>query len=197
MDSSNNSEKKPLDYTIAKEGEDRVLLIDCETYPRIPSLEEDPVAMGRAIDILESEPSVTKIIFQQRRNYEYDYDQTAMLKEIATLHSRLSKLQNIPGYTALRSPEAMRCIPHWYAEVQNLSSSILKSDPVAAYVDLKRVVRDETIRMEHLSGSPCLRHQQVYIAFLNHIISLLERTRLIALVKPQTAAYFPAKKEIY
>jgi hypothetical protein len=133
---------------MVKEGEDMVLQINCEQYSRVPSLEDDQVTMAKAIDILTSEPNATKIIFQQKRNYEYDYNQVALLKEIAVLHNHLIKNKDILSYNALSVSKCTKCIPGWYAEIKDLISSTLKSDPITAYVELKRFARRESIKLD-------------------------------------------------
>ena len=64
--------KKPFTYDILREGEETILLIDLEQYPHVPSLEDDPVCMSRTVDILAEAGIVTKIVYTQKRNYEYD-----------------------------------------------------------------------------------------------------------------------------
>jgi len=39
-------------YDIVREGEDITLNINCENYPKTPSLEEDSLLMSKTIDIL-------------------------------------------------------------------------------------------------------------------------------------------------
>ena len=68
--------KQPFTYDVLREGEDVTLRIDCEAYLRSPSLEDDPVLMAKAIDILMEAGTVTKIVFTQKRDYEYDFNQT-------------------------------------------------------------------------------------------------------------------------
>ena len=87
--------KKPFSYDILKEGEETILMIDLEQYPHVPSLEDDPVCMSRTVDILAEASNVTKIVYTQKRNYEYDYDQTLLIQEIAKLYMQLTKRRDI------------------------------------------------------------------------------------------------------
>ena len=73
--------KKPFTYDVLREGEETILLIDLEQYNQIPSLEDDPVCMSRTVDILAEAGNVTKIVYTQKRNYEYDYNQVLMVQE--------------------------------------------------------------------------------------------------------------------
>ena len=87
--------KKPFSYDILREGEEIILMIDMEEYPHIPSLEDDSVCMSRTMDILAEAGNVTKIVYAQKRNYEYDYNQTQMMAEIAKLYSQLTKKRGV------------------------------------------------------------------------------------------------------
>ncbi len=187
----------PFSYRIAREGEDTVIVANCEDYPRIPAIEDDPITLSHAIDILAKEPNATKIVFQQKRDYEYDFNQTEILKEVVRLHSHLSRTQNMPGYDVLMKPQCIQCLPNWYAQIKNLISSTVKSDPISAYVELKRLERDEAIKAEKMVNSTCAGCQQTYLALLNHIISLFERIKLIDMVKSQLAGYIPGDRQIY
>jgi len=114
--------KKPFTYDILREGEEIVLLIDLEQYPHAPSLEDDPVCMSRTVDIIAEAGIVTKIVFTQKRNYEYDYSQTIMVQEIAKLYSQLTKRRDLVGYGNLLSdPNCIRWAAQWYASIQNIT----------------------------------------------------------------------------
>src|SRR3989338_2048578 len=188
---------KPFSYEEMKEGEDKGLSIDCEGYARMPSLEDDPITMARAIDILSSEPNVTKIVFKQKRNFEYDFSQTMLLKEIAHLQKQLMKPKNLPGYNLLLSAKCMQCIPHWYADMKELVSARLKSDPVGTYVELKRIAREESIKAQGMANSPCSKCYSTYIEMLNSIIAMFEKSRLIASLKDRLAGHVPGSRGVY
>ena len=77
--------KKPFSYDIVREGEDTILMVDLEEYHKVPSLEDDPVVMSKTCDLIIEAGKITKIVFTQKRNYEYDYSQTLIIREIANL----------------------------------------------------------------------------------------------------------------
>ncbi|MCK5281933.1 MAG: hypothetical protein KAK00_00855, partial [Nanoarchaeota archaeon] len=192
------SEKKgPFSYDVIREGEDTILSIDCEEYSRIPSLEDDPLTMSKTMGILSSEPNVTKLIFRQKRDYEYDYNQLSILKEISNLQSHLVKNKDLIGYKALTFTQCMRCIPGWYSGLKNIISSTIKSDPIQAYVELKRIARNESIKLEKLVDHGCVKCEQNYISILNKLISMFDKTRLISLVKSYVAGHKPGERGIY
>src|SRR3989338_8477533 len=92
--------KTPFSYDIIREGEDVILQINCETYSKVPSLEDDPITMSRTCDILNETGAVSKIVYFQRRNIEYDYSQTTLIKEIADLYKKLLNKKDILSYNS-------------------------------------------------------------------------------------------------
>ena len=126
-------EKKPFSYEIVREGEDTILTIDCEAYFKIPSIEDDPLVMSKTCDLLNEVSSVTKIVFSQKRNYEYDFNQVVLLQGIAKLYAQLTKQKDIFSYNALISdPQCTKCVGSWYAELRHIISDTLRSDPIGA-----------------------------------------------------------------
>ncbi len=185
-------EKEAFSWEVVREGEDNVLRIDCDTCPFFPSLEDNPLVMAKAIDLLVQNPGISRIVFYQKRDYEYDYEQTRMLAEIAKLQNELVK-QGIASYRILgvnaRSDQR-------YSELQNLMHSTLKSDPLAAYVELKRIHRRESIRSESLPKEESAQNSG-YISLLDRMISMLEATRLVKLAMPFLAGLRPGDRSAY
>src|SRR3989338_450924 len=190
--------KKPLTYGIIREGEEIILMIDLEEYPHIPSLEDDPVCMSRTDDILIEAGVVTKIVYTQKRNYEYDYNQTLMIQEIAKLHSQLTKRRDLFGYgNLLADPKCTKWAAQWYASIQNIIADLLKRDPIGAYVDLKRTVRDERIRMDRTIDQTYIQCAQKYISVLQYLMSLMEKTKLIDAAKQYMEGYKLNERSVY
>jgi hypothetical protein len=44
--------KAPFSYDVIREGEEVILRIDCSTSSYFPSVEENPMVMGKVIEIL-------------------------------------------------------------------------------------------------------------------------------------------------
>src|SRR3989344_6400167 len=190
--------KKPFTYDILREGEETILLIDLEEYQHIPSLEEDPVCMSRTIDLLSEAGIVTKIVYAQKRNYEYDYEQTSMVQEIAKLYSQLTKKRDLFGYgTLLSDPKCAKWAPAWYSAIRNILSDLLKRDPIGAYVELKRTVRDERIKVDRSVDSTYIHCANKYVALLQYLMSLLEKTKLISAAKPYLSGYKINERSVY
>ena len=190
--------KKPFSYDVIREGDDVIISINLEDYMHVPSLEDDPVVMSKACDMLLEIKDATKIVFIQKRNYEYDYSQTALLKEIASLYGKLTRKKDILSYTALLSDTSCgRWINNWYSTVQDVISNLLRSDPIGAYVELTRIARDERIKAEKSLEEVFLKCSNKYLGMLDYLITMFEKTRLISLAKPYLAGHKVGDREIY
>ncbi|MAG91218.1 hypothetical protein CMO83_03975 [Candidatus Woesearchaeota archaeon] len=190
--------KKPFSYDILREGEEVILMIDLEQYPHIPSLEDDPVCMSRTVDILSEAGTVTKIVYSQKRNYEYDYNQTLMVQEIAKLHTQLTKRRDIFSFgNLLADPNCTKWAANWYSNMQNISADMLKRDPIGAYVELKRTIRDERISIDKSTDPNYSKCAQKYIAVLHYLMRLMEKTKIISAAAQYIAGYKLDDRSIY
>ncbi|MBI2657925.1 type II/IV secretion system ATPase subunit [Candidatus Woesearchaeota archaeon] len=190
--------KKPFSYDILREGEETILMIDLEQYPHIPSIEDDPVCMSRTVDILSEASGITKIVYVQKRNYEYDYNQTLMVQEIAKLYSQLTKKRDLIGYASLLAdPQCTRWAAQWYSGIQNITADMLKRDPIGAYVELKRNVRDERIKIDRTIDQAYIKCAQKYIAVLQYLMGMMEKTKLIDSAKQYLSGYKANDRSAY
>ena len=190
--------KKPFTYDILREGEEIILLIDLEQYQHIPSLEDDDVCMSRTVDILMEAGAVTKIVYAQKRNYEYDYNQTLMVQEIAKLYSQLAKRRDLIGYgSLLADPKCTKWAAQWYSSIQNITADLLKRDPIGAYVELKRTARDERIRVDRTIDQNYVNCAKKYITILQYLMGLMEKTKLIDSAKQYLSGYKLGERSVY
>jgi type IV secretory pathway ATPase VirB11/archaellum biosynthesis ATPase len=183
-------------YEFVREGEDNILRVDAERSTRVPSIEDDETVMSKTCDKLIENPSSTKIIFSQKRDYEYDYPQVVLLLEVAQLYNRLVKHKELFGYEALKNM-AGREHASRYNEVHNVLFNLLKKDPVGCYVEIKRILRRESIKLERTVGDQEYRAQKKYIKLLEYVLNLLENTKLITITKPYLAGYKIGDRSIY
>ena len=188
---------KEWDYEINVEGEDSILRINLEKYPKVPSIEDDPVCMANTCDLLIENPNVTKIVFSQKRDYEYDSLNTKLLVELALLYNHLSKQKNILSYN-LHSPHANKSYyDARYARVKNLVVHQMKSDPIGSYVEIKRLLRLESINLEKMIDEGQRPFLEMYLKLLNYLVKELEKTKLITLSIPHLAGYHVGDRDIY
>ncbi|MEW6063496.1 MAG: ATPase, T2SS/T4P/T4SS family [Nanoarchaeota archaeon] len=187
---------KPGDYEIAKEGEEEVMKVNYNNYPYSPSVEDSDFCMAKIIDFLSQAPSVARIIFNQRKNYEYPYAQTQMLIEIANIYNYFIKQKKIITSLALVE-DASSYIPEAVNTLQYIIFNLLRTDPIGAYVELKRIIREETIKMKRITSAKHIRAMQRYITVLSSIYSFLDKTKLIALAKPYILGYKLGDRSLY
>lgn len=185
-------------YVISQEGNEEVMKVNCINCNYCPSIEDNTVCMAKTIDKLVESPSVARIIFSQSRNYDYGYDQTQTLIEIANLYSYLvkqKKLFNLTnmGYTL----EYPNHFSNRLATVQYIALNLLRSDPIGAYVELLRTLREEKISLRKERVPLFIKDRQVYISLLEELKSLFDRTRLVTLVTPYLEGYQIGDRSVY
>ncbi len=186
-------------YDVIREAGEVILRINLDKYPYTPSLEDDSVCMSKTIDILLQVGEVTRIVYYQKRDYEYDYSQVQFLLEIARLYNRLVRQKAITGYAAMgTAPEGCtRCYNRRYAFIQNVVLKLLKSDPIGACVELRRELRREKIRIERVIDKRCVPCMQQYINVLEYLIAELGKTALVKIADPYLAGYKIGDRTIY
>src|SRR3989338_2781604 len=116
-----------------KSGED-VLYVNYLGASFVPSIADNPEIMGRTVEILGENPNLSRIVFVQQKNYNYPYEQTLLLAEIARLYVYLTRQESI------LSPEKLSMIGNIAEAHGELSYfiSLLRQDPIYCYTLLKR-----------------------------------------------------------
>ena len=185
-----------IPYEITREGEDTVLRINCEKLTTVPSIEDNPTLMSFIMEKLIENKAATKIVFIQKRDYEYDYPQTRMLSEIAILYNKLIKQKELFSYNSISAKLNAKFVGSIYTQIHNLIFDTLKKDPVTCFVDLKRLLRHERIQLETGLVEEAQAHN-LLIRLMSYILGELDKTRLITIVKPFLSGYKPFDREIY
>lgn len=180
-------------YEIIREGEDIILRVDYERYNHIPSLEESKACMSMVIDLIVEVGEVTKIVFFQKRDYEYDYPQAILLVEMAKLYKKLLRQKDLFMITSIGDDSFSKFYSQRYVELQNLVFRQLKEDPLSAYVSIKRILRREETNRENAA----LQHDKNYFLLVKYILSLLDKTKLISIAKPFLDGYKLGDRSLY
>lgn len=185
-------------YEVVREGEDNVMRVNYEGAPMVPSIEDNPLVMTRTCDNLIESKNVTKIVFMQKREYEYDYNQTSLLKSIAAVYDRLSRQKEMFTLQALQVDAAAKpFVNKWYTELQKLIFQMLRSDPIGMYVELKRRLREEKLTLLKLVDPRLKPGVEHYIQILTYLLDLLEKTKLITIAKPFLSGYRVGDRDVY
>jgi len=188
---------KPWDYEILREGNENVIRINLDDWPYSPSLEDNALAMALTMDKLVEVPSVHRIVFAQRKNYIYNYTQTQLLLEIASLYNKLVKQKRALSAGTLGLGLSEEDVPRKHGIIQYLVFNLLRSDPIGAYVEVKRLIREEKIRLNRLPTPEMQESEQIFIDLLDTIKGLLEKTKLIQLSKDKLEGYHIGDRSIY
>ncbi len=189
--------KPCFEFETYHEGENKILKISVERCPFPPSLEYSETCMSKVIDALMQVTGVTTIILTQLREYEYDYSQTSLLTELASLYRSLNKEKRYAYAGLVLNPQHERYLRGSYAVFQRLISRRLKEDPLAAYIELKRLEKREKLKLDNLIERRHAASQQVLLSVIKEVIHLIEQLKLIQQLMPHTKEYELGQREIY
>jgi len=189
---------KLFDYDVIREGEEVIVKVNCESYNKIPSLENDHVLMAKAVDALVETTGATKLIFYQKRNYEYEYAQTSLLIEVARVSAEISKRKDLLSYNAfVYDPACARYSAGLFSQVKHFITDVFKGDPIGGYVELRRLSRDVHIMEEKAVDRTAKECYENVIKLLSQIISMMEKMQIIVRAAPTLAGYKMGERELY
>lgn len=141
---------KPYSYEVEREGGEDIVYINYMGAPYVPSLSDYPEVMERTIDVLMENPHVSRVVYVQQKNYNYDFNETAMLLEIAQLYVYLVKQERV-----LSREKLAITYEQFFGERYNKVFSflfLLKSDPISAYSELKKIIIEEKIFLDKVQA---------------------------------------------
>jgi len=183
-------------YEIIREGDDIILKIDYDKYSHPPSVEDNGICMGTVIDLLAEVNTVTKILLYQKRDYEYDMAQTKLLLEIARLYKQLRKQKDIIGIGGIAPPTAINPeVSQKFLEIQNIVFRLLKTDPLGAYVETKRLLRRENISIAKQQQISNADKRLLFV--LKYLNGALEKTQLVTVSQPYLAGFKIGDRSVY
>ncbi|MGV8171915.1 MAG: ATPase, T2SS/T4P/T4SS family [Candidatus Woesearchaeota archaeon] len=188
-------------YDVSREGEDTVLRVDYETALEVPSLEDSEQCMADTIEKLMANRNITKIIFSQKRDYEYDYTQTRVLVEFSKIYANMLKHKALFSYRSMTLDEQQSTIlsvaTQKYAELQNVIFNVVKKDPIGGYVELKRIMRREKIELDKSIDDRYTVMLERYVQILSYVLKSLESTKLIQVAMPHISGMQLGDRTIY
>ena len=179
------------------EGTARTLRCNYNRTTLPPSVEDSDQVMATVIESLATVGTVSKIILEQHRDYEYDDEQANMLYEIAEIFKGLVRDRPQPEDVAdSRCPTSQQCISRRLPFLYSLIYSRMPSDPIGAYVELRRLIRREEIKSEKSTGMQ-QRCQERFISFLKQIAVQLQQTTMMRLAGEQVTGYHVGDRSLY
>ncbi len=185
---------KLYSYSVQREGGEDIIYINYIGVGYVPSLADYPEVMERTIDALIENSNVSRVVFVQQKNYNYDFEETSMLLEIAQLYIYLIKQENILSQSKLIT----NCEQFFSKRYNELFSFLflLKGDPIAAYSELKKLIIKSKIFLDKVDLR-CKTDQANYIRFLERILNLLSDTKIIKKISPYLKNYRKGDRSIY
>jgi len=186
------------EFEILRHGTETILKINSFGQSNFPSIEDNLSTMRDIIKRIIQTPSVTKIIFVHNKNYEYGYKQILLLKEVALLYSQLTKQKELftTGQLLNKNDECMKLFFSRYTFLQNTIIKDLPSDPIGAYVRLKRQVRDYKFDKNYHQHE-CYEVDGNYEKTVNFILAKMEALSIIKAVQNDLAGHKIGSREIY
>ncbi len=181
-------------YEIKREGGEDTLYMNYLGAPFVPSLADSPEVMERAVDALIENPNVSRIIFVQQKNYNYDLKETTYLLEMAHLYTYLMHQEKILSREKLAHGDE-RFFTKRYNELFSFLF-LLKRDPLAAYFELRKLLVQAKILFEKL-GESYKSAQLAYISVLEKILGIVNKISLIRDSTPYLDNYRKGDREIY
>ncbi len=190
--------KSGKEFEVVKHGVETILKLNYLNKDKFPSIEDDGFIMRDIVIKLVQIPSVTKIIFVHNKNYEYEFNHVHILKEISEVYSTLSKQKELftSGQIINKNEDCIKLFFNRYAFIQNTILKDLPSDPIGAYVKLKRKLRDYKFEKTYHNNN-CFEIDDKYEKALKFVLSKLETTSIIKAVKEELSGYKIGNREIY
>jgi type IV secretory pathway ATPase VirB11/archaellum biosynthesis ATPase len=181
-------------YEVKREGGEDVLYVNYMGAPYVPNLVDYPEVMERTIDSLIENPNVSRIVFVQQKNYNYDLRETGYLLEIAQLYMSLLKQEKVLSQERLvtTNPDFF---PKRYNEVFSFLY-LLKKDPLAAYFQLRKIILEGKIILDKMEGV-LKSDQKNYLSLLDKIWVIFSKTNFIQHFQQYSSEYRRGDREIY
>ncbi len=179
---------------VKREGGEDVLYINYLGAPYVPSLADHPEVMERTVDSLIENPSVSRFVFVQQKNYNYDLKETRHLLEIGHLYIFLIRQEKILSQEKLATSN-FNFFTKRYNEIFSFLY-LLKKDPIAAYFQLRKILLEAKILLEKFTGVLKL-DQQNYLSLVEKIMDMMSKTSLIQAFQPFSQEYMRGDRTIY
>ncbi len=179
-------------YEVMREGGEDVLYVNYLGAPFVPSVADSAQVMERVVDALIENQNISRVVLVQQKNYNYDFEETAMLLEVAQLYVFFLKQETILSQSKLITNNELAFTKR-YNDIFSFLY-LFKQDPVGGYADLKRLLVEGNIaRIE----PQFVADQKNYISFLEKLKSMVEQTKLISKALAYMDNYHKGEREIY
>ena len=160
------------------------------------SLEDYEAIMAAAIDKIIEVKKVSRIILTETREYEYDWEQTRLLVEIANALDEIVKGRRLMSIANISPPFCDRHTQERSVNLQRIIVDLMRRDPIGAYAETLREIRKTKIDVKKNPD-----HIQCYAHYANNALlpmqRIFESTTLIQMVKDDIAGYHVGDRTLY
>lgn len=185
-------------FTVESVSGDDILRIDTRALQFPASVEDSALAMAFVIDRIVERPSIRQIVFQGQRNFLYLSEQVDMLKDVARIYHHLVKEQRIfSGGLAAFSEAGVGIVREKFLVLQQLVMGLLREDPIGAYVEAKRALREEQVAVKDEGDGARKKLREQFCDVLQYFVGLLEQTSLVRRLQNELAGYHVGDRSIY
>ena len=153
------------------------MVVNCRNCAYGASVADYPQCMARTLDKLVDHPDVNTINLEEFYERLYNEKQTQVLKEVAQVLARLQS-ERIWSPSHLGAEGCDKYLPERTDYMTNLVHGLLRTDPVAAYFNLKQELEKERARYQQ-GDAAYQKYSQPYLKTLMEVRSLLEATTII------------------
>ena len=175
---------KAGEFEVVKEGQEEVMRVNYNGVPLFPSIEDNKEVMRDIIEKLIQAPGASRIVFFKNKVYSYDYNQTKILREIS----------NIYNYVNKQKLASNQLFVEYSGIVNYVVFNLLKEDPLGAYVELKRIIREEKINMNHEKYD---ENKMLRMELFEYILNMLDKTILINKTRQYLDGHVIGDRSIY
>lgn len=174
-----------------------LMIVNCSNCLFGSSLEDFDVCFAKTIDKIIETKKVGGIVLSGVREYEYDYEQTKMLIEIAEVYDKLVNRDNVLNYSRLGNQKCDTCFPKRSSEVKFIVQEMIRRDPIGAYVKINRLIKS-CLKRAGKESPKCRKCYRFYVdKVLMPIKKALEETTLIKLAEDKLHKYRPGDRLLY
>ena len=176
--------------------DEKILRLNLRGSSYGPSIEDFGPVMSKVIGYLRKIKEARSFVLVHDREYEYNTYQTHLLQEIAEVMEFIRR-RKLTNPSVVEIPNCGKHVTSRVAFMQDFFVNMLPTDPVGAYVRLKRYI-EEMIIIENKEFGISKRCYHSYISrVLEPLKQELEKTELIQKVKEQLPGYHIGNREVY
>ena len=161
------------------------------------SVEDFEECMANTIDKILEIKKVSSITLAKDREYEYSYEQTKMLVEIARVIEWIIR-ERLMSYEALGSEKCKKFHPVWHPKLQYIVLDLMRKDPIGAYAEILREIRHVKTHMKKVASRgdyDCFYNYRKNV--LEAMKTKLEDTKMIQQSKDHIAGYKIGNRDTY